>query len=103
MPFWKTISLMDTDNKTQIGGAIVDLKSEAITGPLDAISVSPASIEETSEGNWNQHLGFVKLQVTDRVVWLDSSDTESLVNLLQLAREAARRNADKAQIGPRAK
>ena len=61
-----------TGEKYQIGGDIVRMRIGAVNGPLHAISVSPASVEDMNEEYWED--SFVRLQVADRVVWMETEE-----------------------------
>ena len=71
------------ENNVQIGGAIVELHIGAVSGPLNTVEVRPVMEEE------RVNTEFVRLQVAGRVVWMDFSETENLINLLKLAYNAA--------------
>ena len=72
------------EDGVQIGGAIIELPIGAVNGPLNTVSVKPVPEEE------QVNLEFIRLQVADRVVWMDFSETENLINLLKLAYNAAK-------------
>ena len=56
----------------------------------------PASVEDMNEEYWED--SFVRLQVADRVVWMETEEVQALIDLLVLAHIAPRQkhNAVKA-------
>ena len=97
MENWRIHRLIETDEETneksQIGGSIVRMRIGAVNGPLHTIDVSPVLTERMMEETWED--SFVRLQVADRVVWMDLDEVQALVNLLSLAYDASLRNYDK--------
>ncbi len=98
MEQWRYHQLIETDDETgeksQIGGGIVRMRIGAINGPLHEINVSPVSVEEMKEEFWED--SFVRLQVADRVVWMEPEEVRTLIKLLKLACNGSLKNYEKA-------
>ena len=94
MEKWRMHRLIETDDETgeksQIGGGIVRMRIGAVNGSLDTIDVSPVSAEEMKEESWED--SFVRLQVADRVVWMEPEEVQTFIELLYLAHDASLRN-----------
>lgn len=99
MEKWRVHRLIETDDETdqqsQIGGGIVRMRIGAVNGSLHTIDVSPVSSEEMKEELWED--SFVRLQVADRVVWMEPEEIQTLIELLKLAHDASLRNYNKAK------
>lgn len=99
MEKWRVSKLIERDDKTgkefQIGGGIVQMQIGAVNGPLDTINVSPVSVEEMKGEYWES--SFVRFQVADRVVWMETKEVEVLIELLELAHDASVLNYNKAK------
>ena len=97
MEEWRLHRLIEKDDHTgekyQIGGGIVRMRIGAVNGPLHAINVSPISVEDMNEEHWED--SFVRLQVADRVVWMEKEETQALIDLLVLAHNAANASLQK--------
>jgi len=100
MEEWRVHKLIETDDETgessEIGGGIVRMRIGAVNGSLHTIDVSPVSVEEMKKETWED--SFVRLQVADRVVWMEPEEVQSLIELLKLARDASLRNHDKVNF-----
>lgn len=97
MEEWQVHRLIETDDETgekcQIGGGLVRMPIAAVNGQLHMIDVSPASVEHMQEEGWDSQ--FVRLQMADRVVWMELEEVQTLIELLKLAHDASLRNFDK--------
>jgi len=98
MEKWRVHRLIETDDKTgeksQIGGGIVRMRIGGVNGPLHMINVEPVSVEDMKEETWED--SFVRFQVADRVVWMDTEEVQTLIELLTLAHDVSLQNHDKA-------
>ena len=96
MEKWRVHKLMtdETGEECQIGGGIVRMQIGAVNGSLHTIDVSPVPVERMMEETWDDQ--FVRLQVADRVVWMEPEEVQTLIELLGLALDASLRNHKKA-------
>lgn len=85
----KLFEIGEGEEKQQIGGAILQMKIGAVNGSLSTIDVIPLSQKEREESG---STAFVKMQVADRVVWMEPDEVEALVELLKLAHDASLKN-----------
>ena len=99
MEKWQVNRLIEKDDKTgekvQIGGGITRMRIGGVNGSLHTIDVSPVSIEKMKEENWED--SFVRMQIADRVVWMDIDEVQTLIELLRLAHDVSLRNFEKAR------
>lgn len=88
MQAWRIHKLFETkgEEKVQIGGAIVAMHIGAVNGSLHGISVEP--VNEQVSGEF-EYPGSVRMQVADRVVWLELDELEAFMQLLKVASDAA--------------
>lgn len=93
---WRVHRLIETDDengkKYPTGGGIVRMRIGAVNGSLHTIEVSPVSVEDMKEEGWED--SFVRLQVADRVVWMEPKEVQTLIDFLVLAHGASLRNYD---------
>jgi len=80
----------NSDERTEIGGAITRMRIGAVNGSLHTIHVTPVSTEEMKEEMWED--SFVSLQVADRMVYLDQDEVDAMIELLEMARMRSSRN-----------
>ena len=89
--------LIDRDEETgeerEIGGDIAKLPIAAVNGQLSDIQVSPVSTKDMEDEWWDSQL--VRLQMADRVVFMEAEEAECLIQLLQTALQVGLENADK--------
>lgn len=71
---------------TGVGGAMTEMRLFTAEGSLSEISVAPASVDIIHNPLFEG--AGVKLQVGDRVVWLEPEEVETLVRFLNEARDA---------------
>lgn len=79
----------ESGERYQVGGAITELKIGAVNGSLSEISVTPVSEDERDEF---RSVAFMRMQVADRVVWMEPDEVETLVELLKIAHDASLRD-----------
>ncbi len=98
MEKWRVHRLIETNDETgkkcQTGGGIVRMQIGAVNGSLHTIDISPVPVEQMREEFWDGQ--FVRLQMADRVVWMEGEEVQTLIELLKLAHDASLRNYKKA-------
>lgn len=96
MEEWRVHRLFEVNDengkKLPTGGGMVRMRIGAVNGSLHTIDVSPVSAEDMKEEGWED--SFVRLQVADRVIWMDITEVQTLIDLLVLAHGASLRNHD---------
>jgi len=94
---WQVQRLVERDEigtTRPLGGAIDALKVFSAIGQLDRLDVTPVDDEHLQMEFWSGQ--FVRLTLADRLVWLDSEETRTLIELLQIALRAAEENVNNA-------
>jgi len=98
MEQWRIHKLIERDTESgstrPLGGGITALKIFSAIGQLDQIDIIPVDAEQVQRDCWfNQ---YVRLQLADRLVWLDPEETRLLIELLGTALTAAEENVRNA-------
>jgi len=96
MEQWRIHRLQERTNGSTrpLGGGITALKIFSAIGQLDQVDIIPVDTEQVQRDCWfNQ---YVRLQLADRLVWLDPEETRLLIEFLETALAAAEENVRKA-------
>ncbi len=80
----------ETGERVEIGGAIARMQISAVNGSLHEIQVSPISAEDMENERWDCQL--VRLQVADRVVFMEEEEATCLIQLLETALKVGVKN-----------
>ena len=96
MSIHRLIETHTDGTQLQIGGGMSEMRIGAVNGPLSFIDVTPAPVEQMQDPMFDSE--FVRLQVADRVVWLEPGDVRELVELLKMAHDASLDNYRRAEL-----